>query len=181
MIRGEPAMLPVLPSTLESENRRHQFTVFYETYNLLLFRYALSILAQPALAEEALQESWVRCVLHADTFWALPDAARFPWMRVVVKNICLNLLKQEHKTLSLDPDWDGPAPEPGDTLGIVSIIRSMPEQYRTILELKFVLEWADKEIAQFVGLSPDAVRTRISRGRKLLQDALIQEGYTYDV
>ncbi|MGN0969499.1 MAG: RNA polymerase sigma factor, partial [Evtepia sp.] len=59
-------------------------------------------------------------------------------------------------------------------------IRAMPEQYRTILELKFVLEWRDKDIARYVGLSESAVSTRITRGRKLLQEALRKEGYVYE-
>ncbi|MBR6526534.1 MAG: sigma-70 family RNA polymerase sigma factor, partial [Lachnospiraceae bacterium] len=60
---------------------------------------------------------------------------------------------------------------------IVEVIRAMPEQYRTILELKFVLEWKDKEIARHLGLPLSTVTSRIHRGRKLLQDALIKEGY----
>lgn len=72
---------------------------------------------------------------------------------------------------------DAPAPDPGDTDGIVSIIRSMPEQYRQVLELKFLLEWSDEMIAQKLGLTLNATYTRISRGKKLLRERLIQEGY----
>lgn len=60
---------------------------------------------------------------------------------------------------------------------VAAIIRSMPEQYREILDLKFLEEKTDQEIADLLGLSKGAVSTRISRGRKLLQEKLREEGY----
>ena len=78
---------------------------------------------------------------------------------------------------ALDPDWDLPAQDDSGHRDIVEIIRAMPPQYRSILELKFVLEWSDQAIASHLGLSPGTVRTRIWRGRKLLQETLIEEGY----
>ena len=56
----------------------------------------------------------------------------------------------------------------------------MPEQYRTILELKFVWELEEKEIARQTGLTVSAVSTRVYRGRKLLQQALRKEGYGHE-
>ena len=84
--------------------------------------------------------------------------------------------KRRGRHLPLDPDWDAPAPEAGDVQGIVDLIRALPEQYRTILELKFLWEWTDRAIAQAVGLSVDAVSARVSRGRKLLQKKLTRGG-----
>lgn len=59
----------------------------------------------------------------------------------------------------------------------MDLIRALPEQYRTILKLKFLWEWTDRAIAQAVGLSVDAVSARVSRGRKLLQQNLREAGY----
>ena len=56
----------------------------------------------------------------------------------------------------------------------------MPVSYRKILELKFLLEWSNKEIAKHLGLTQTAVSSRINRGRKLLQDRLREEGYDYE-
>ena len=64
--------------------------------------------------------------------------------------------------------------------GIVTLIRTLPPLYRQVLELKLLLEWTDREMARYLGLSEGQVRTRIWRGRKLLQAALRKEGYEYD-
>ena len=63
---------------------------------------------------------------------------------------------------------------------LVALVDSMPETYREVLTLRFVLEWSSKEIARTLGLSVGAVNTRISRGRAMLIQRLKEVGYDYD-
>ena len=65
----------------------------------------------------------------------------------------------------------------GEFRALVEIIRRMPEDYRRVLELRFVAEWSISDIARELGLTESAVRTRTFRGRKLLIDTLKKEGY----
>lgn len=170
-------MLPILLAALDTPEEKDFFSRFYHKYKFDFYRYALSLLQDPHLAEEAVQEGWMKCVKHAKVFFQIPPEKRKAWMVVLVKNVCLDIRRAESKHQNLDPDWDMEAPAQGEPMGIIETIRAMPDQYRTILELKFVLEWKDKEIAQHLGLSLSTVTTRISRGRKLLQEALRKEGY----
>ncbi|MBQ9853405.1 MAG: RNA polymerase sigma factor [Ruminiclostridium sp.] len=170
-------MLPILLSALDTPEEKDFFSRFYHKYKTDLYRYALSLLQDQTLAEEAVQEGWMKCVKNAGVFFQIPPEKRKAWMVVLVKNVCLDIRRKESRHQPLDPDWDMEAPAQGEPLGILDTIRAMPDQYRTILELKFVLEWKDKEIARHLGLPLTTVTTRISRGRKLLQDALRKEGY----
>lgn len=171
-------MLPILLAMVDGEDQKAQFARFYHQYKLDLYRYALSILKSPPLAEEAVQEAWLRCVDNFEKFFSISCEKRLPWMVIVVKNISLNILKKETRYVSMEPDW-APDPDPGpqEQGDILALIRAMPEQYRAILELKFVLEWSDKEIARWMKLPLGTVSTRIWRGRKLLQEKLREEGY----
>ena len=160
-------MLPLLLSALDRPEEKRIFTLFFQTHEQGLLRYARSLTGSPVLGEEVCPE----------TFFAIPPDRRLGWMVVIVKHTAYSLLEKEGRHLPLDPDWDAPAPEAGDVQGIVDLIRALPEQYRTILELKFLWEWTDRAIAQAVGLSVDAVSARVSRGRKLLQKNLREAGY----
>lgn len=173
-------MLPILLAALETEEEKAFFTRFYHKYKTDFYRYALSILQNPHLAEEAVQEGWMKCVKNAGDFFAVEPQNRKAWMVVVLKRICLTMLQKESRATNLAEDWEPAAPDPGDSRGIVEIIRAMPEQYRTILELKFVLEWSDKAIARELRLPVTTVSSRVSRGRKLLQAQLRKEGYWHD-
>lgn len=170
-------MLPILLAVLETPTEKAIFTQFYKTHHTDLHRYALFLVKDPHQAEDVIQTAWLQCVRYAERFFSIPEDKRLPWMVTVVKNTALSHLRTVGRTVSLEEDWDLPAREEGDSGGIVEIIRAMPEQYRTILELKFLWELEDKEIARQVGLTPTAVSTRIYRGRKLLQEALRKEGY----
>lgn len=170
-------MLPILLAVLETPTEKAIFTQFYKTHHTDLHRYALFLVKDPHQAEDVIQTAWLQCVRYAERFFSIPEDKRLPWMVTVVKNTALSHLRTVGRTVPLEEDWDLPAREEGDPGGIVAVIRAMPEQYRTILELKFLWELEDKEIARQVGLTPTAVSTRIYRGRKLLQEALRKEGY----
>ena len=98
---------------------------------------------------------------------------------MAVRNECLTLLRRERPTVPLE-DWGDFAAqaESSEAEDIAAVIRAMPETYRAALEMKFLQERTDREIAQALQLSEGAVRVRISRGRALLQQKLREEGYT---
>ena len=98
---------------------------------------------------------------------------------MVVKNTALDMLRKDRRETPLeDLGWEASAPaDQGDFQALVAIIREMPEDYRRILELRFVAEWSLAEIAQATGMTEGAVKTRIFRGRKLLMEQLRREGY----
>ena len=131
----------------------------------------------PHQAEDIAQTAWLQCVQHAQRFFSLPEEKRLPWMVTLVKHAALTHLRTAGRTVPLDPEADLPAPEAGDPGDIIAILRSMPETYRTVLELRFLEELDSAEIARRTGLSVSAVDTRIHRGRKRLQEALRKEGY----
>ena len=79
-------------------------------------------------------------------------------------------------------DWDPPAQEDrqDEYDYLVSLIRSLPENYRRVLELKLVEEQTNQEIARRLGLKETTVGVRVMRGRAMLKERLEKEGYTYD-
>ena len=59
---------------------------------------------------------------------------------------------------------------------IITTIKSMKEKYRDILLLKYVQGLENDEIAELFGITEEAVRQRISRGKKLLEKKLNSMG-----
>ena len=123
------------------------FLPFYEQHKETLYHYACTLTANAHQAEDALQTAWLSCLRQEETFDALPPDKRLAWMSVVVKNAARSLWRQEQRYAPWDETWDAPAPAPDNGRAIAEIILSMPVSYRKILELKFLLEWSNKEIA----------------------------------
>lgn len=98
---------------------------------------------------------------------------------VAAKNTALDVLRREGRETELDAQvWEiAVLPDLGEFEALVALIRSMPEDYRRVLELRFVVEWSLQDIGRELGLTEGAVKSRVFRGRKLLIDALRKGGY----
>ena len=48
--------------------------------------------------------------------------------------------------------------------------------FRSVLEMKMLMGYTDKEVAQRLGISETAVSSRASRGRALLRELMEKEG-----
>lgn len=165
---------------LEGDSDREAFLALHAAYETRLYRTALSILKAPHLAEEAVQQAWELVIRNFSTIRELSRDKTAAYLVTIVRNTSIDLLRKEQHTDPLPENWDAPAPASDalDAYGrLVELVRSMPEPYRQVLELKFVLEWSNQEIARFLGINQSTVNTRIHRGRALLMERLEKEGY----
>lgn len=174
-------MLTMYLAMLGSEEDRERFTLLYEAHEKRIYAIALKVLGDPTRAEDAAQQAWLQVLRNWERVNALDWDAATKYLAVAAKNAALDLLKKEKWTTSMPEEWDPPAPEAdqGEYERLVSLILSMPEAYRRILELKFVEEESNREIARRLGLKESTVSTKVHRGRKLLLDAMEREGYCY--
>ena len=176
-------MITMFLAMLESEEDREKFLKLHSAYETKMMRIAVSILKSRTAAEDAVQQSWVQVIQHFDEIRQNPWDRIEGYMAVVVKNIAVTLLRQNRRTDTLPENWDVPVSEQkafGTPDGVIAIIRAMPELYRQVLEMKFVLEYSNREIAKVLRMNEATVATRVSRGRKALTAKLAEAGYGYD-
>lgn len=60
---------------------------------------------------------------------------------------------------------------------VLSVLRTLPEAYRETLAMRLVEGLSGPQIAEATGLTHGSVRVNLSRGMKLLQEALRKEGW----
>lgn len=181
-------MLSFYLSMIEGDWEKELFTRFYEQYEKKLFAVALRFMRTREGAEDALHNAMVKIIArYMEKFIALtqkPCQELEAWAVIIVKRTALDMLEKESHTTPLPEWWDAPAG--GSTEGeadygrLKELIRAMPETYREVLELRFVLEWSSAEIAGALNLTVSAVDARISRGRSRLIEILRKEGYHLD-
>jgi len=70
-----------------------------------------------------------------------------------------------------------PARERAEGREILEVLRTLPESYRETLTLRLVENMTGPEIAERTGLTHGSVRVNLSRGMKLLREALELRGY----
>lgn len=144
-----------------------------DRYGSMLYRLALVMLKRSMDAEDAVQETFLRYLDRMGTF---RDAEHEKaWLLTVCTNQCRDLLRshQRHPQVDLDqvPE-EGHQPQDRE---IWEALMALPEKYREVLVLHAVEGYRTEEIARIIGKTPSAVKMRLSRGRKLLEESLRKE------
>ncbi len=171
-------MLSLFLSVLETERDRQRFMSLYDQCHARIEQTAKRILNDQQDAEDAVQNTFVQIIRHFEKVYEIPCDELLFWCISIVKNEAYAILRKKQKTVLLE-DWDAKA----DTEmissydEIVKLFGRLPETYRGALEMKLLLDYSGKEIAQHLGISETAVNTRISRGRALLREIMEREGF----
>ena len=175
-------MLAICLAMLETEQDQRRFTRLFEAHEKKIYAVALRILGDPDRAEDAAQQTWLKLVQNWERVSALPWAETEGYVVTVSKNCALDMLRADQRTTAFPEDWDPPAPEEHQEEYdyLVSLIRSLPENYRRVLELKCVEEQSNREIARRLHINESTVASRVMRGKALLRQRLEKEGYIYD-
>lgn len=171
-------MLAVYLAMLESNEDRSKFMKLYEAYEKKLYAVALRILENNEKAEDAVQQAWLKILQHWERVSCLDWNLAGGYAVTTVKNAAIDILRQEKRIEPLPTTWDPPARDESqdEYQYLVSLIQSLPDTYRRILELKYVEENSNREIAKRLKMNEATVATRARRGRMMLKERLDEEG-----
>jgi RNA polymerase sigma factor (sigma-70 family) len=138
-----------------------------------LRRIAQSQCARSVDPDDAVQES---LLLIFRRIGALRTFASFPaWTFSIVRRECQRLLRSMHGEVAL-PEPDHPLFAYTDQYDLrrdlATAIQSLPEKYREAIILRDFEEFSITEIANQLLLTREAVKSRIHRGRQMVQEYL---------
>ena len=143
----------------------HDQTVYnwYEQYRVGLFRFALSILKDSHLAEDAMQEAFVRLLGQN----RLPDSEKIQaWLYRVVRNICYDILRRRKQEATEVPT--AAAPREGNW-EFIELISPLPRKEQEILALRFIGGFSHKETAGIMGMTLHGTKKRYERAIQSLR------------
>ena len=172
-------MLSFFISLLETDADRQRFIQLYDLHHVQVEQTAMRILKDQHDSEDAVQSTFLQIIKHFHKVYEIPCKNLSFWIISIVKNEALMILRKKKRIVHLE-DWDGFVEETeyiSEYSELVQLFSRLPETYRAALEMKFLLDYSGKEIAQRLGISETAVNTRISRGRALLKEILEKEGF----
>ncbi|WP_028519239.1 RNA polymerase sigma factor [Ruminococcus flavefaciens] len=144
-----------------------------EKYGDMLYRISLLILKNTADAEDAVQETFIKYFTKAPEF--ADGEHEKAWLITVATNKCRDMIRYRtrHETES-EELLNTYAVEKSDS-GILEALMELSDKYRIIMVLFYVEQYKIDEIADITGVSVSAVKMRLSRGRKLLEEKYRKE------
>ena len=155
------------------------FDEVHGALNARLFNFLLRLSRRPDVAEDLLEETWLRLVTHAKRLRS--DTRLAPWLFTVARNLHVSYQRsrvlEETHAASLIGLWPSGSPRlsPFDETAtneterrLEAALATLPASYREVLLLVGVEGFRPVDAAEVCGISPEALRQRLSRARALL-------------
>lgn len=135
----------------------------------------------PSLAEDVVQEAFLRAIERADQ---LRDEARmFPWLVRIALRVAIDHKRKTRREAPLEEGWDAPTrPEDGpharaasrqDALLVEKALAELPSYPRELVAMRYFAHLSTAELAEVFGKSEVAIRKDLQRARGRLKDALL--------
>ena len=170
---------------LFKERTGNDFTHFYKKYYPKLIYYTSKICNDQQKAEDVTTESFMTAFEKIDKYEK--DKSQFStWLFTIARNIMLQEIKNQKKTVSIDVEVD----EEGTTLKdfiqeedpkeyIVDLstkkaeimkrhISKLKDPYKKVIEMREIKKMAYKDIADELGKNLSTIKSQIRNGRALL-------------
>jgi RNA polymerase sigma factor (sigma-70 family) len=155
------------------------FDAVHSAFSVRLFNFLARLTNRRDVAEDLLEETWLRLVGHAHRLKA--DTRLAPWLFTVARRLyvsyCRARLLEESHAGALIGLWPSGSPGPSPLAAaeasearrrIATALGSLPAAYREAPLLVAVEGLPPSEAAEVCGVTAEAMRQRLSRARALL-------------
>jgi RNA polymerase sigma factor (sigma-70 family) len=162
------------------------FDAIYDAFNVRLFTFLLRLTRRHHVAEDLLEETWLRLVKHAGRL--RPDTRLGPWLFTVARNLHVSYVRsrmiEDSAAVGLMALWPisvhRSSPFEATAANelerrIERVLASLPPASREVLLLVGVAGLDHSDAADVCGITPEALRQRLHRARATLANALDAE------
>jgi RNA polymerase sigma-70 factor (ECF subfamily) len=177
---------------LARQGNADSFRIIMQRNNQRLYRVARSVVQDDSEAEDVVQQAYVNAFISLGSFRG--DSSLPTWLTRITRNEALERLRRRRPVVDLEVLDAAPAsgtsrvipfplmsesadPERAAAQSqvrhlIERAIDDLPEIFRVVFVMRDVEEMSIEETADFLGLPPATVKTRLHRARRQLRRAL---------
>lgn len=156
------------------------YRYLYDNYAKALFVAIKQIIPQQEIAEDLLQDTFVKVWQNIHTY----DGTRgrlYTWMMSIARNLCIDRTRskefnKQSKTATLQDNVYSSAPTEEATItdtGLKNVLKSIPEENARLIDLAYYKGFTQEEIAKILVMPVGTVKTRmraaISNLRKIIK------------
>ena len=146
--------------------------LLYRSYRGAMLQRALGVLGDHTLAEDAVQEAFIRISRHIRRFETMnPDERRYLCL-TIAKNAALNMLRDRGFVDELPDTHAAVDRDIALSIDINAAFDTLEEGHRQVVLLRLRYGFDTFETAKLLGIKSGTVRSRLNRARKILKEIL---------
>ena len=155
----------------------HEMQRLLECYGNDILRLCTLYLKDRHLAEDALQETYIRVWQKYSTFRG--QAEEKTWITRIAINVCKNFRRtawfqrtEPFDLIEIAGDIRDDYQQIDESIDLMQAILNLKEKYRAVLLLKYYEEFSVKEIADILSMKKSTVLSLLRRGRNQIRQYL---------
>lgn len=165
---------------LESQKSKdEQLKLLIDDYASYINRLAYLYVKDWSIAEDITQDVFLKCYEKMDTFRG--DSSYKTWLYKITVNKCKDYLKSKWYRSILPTEYikdvlltTNRTPEQqvvanDEKHALAQLVLSLPGKYREVIILFYYEQLNIKEIAEITGIKQETIKTRLQRGKRMLQ------------
>lgn len=169
-------MIAIYLALIDDEKDKIEFREIYEEYSKQMWYVANEILHDRFLAEDAVHDAFLGIARNFSKIRSFEPKTIRAYVITSARNAALMIERKNKSDNTIDIERlyeirDDKAAADINRIEMldlaVFVINRLPELYREVMYLRFILELSDKEIALQLGKNQNTVSQQISRGRKM--------------
>ena len=173
-----------VPEQAAKPDAVHDFDALVDTYQNALIRYAYRRLRSPDLAQDVVQEAFLRYLRKPSTDFKGPEH-RGAWLFRVTHNLCIDRVKRESRRREIYEELEPAQVAKFPLSEIVSaerwerlegLLDRLSDNQRAVMVLYFQDKKSYKEISEITGQSLSNVGMLLHRGLKKLRTLIDEKG-----
>ena len=163
------------------EGRLSAFEQLVKRYHNILYQNALCYVHHPEEAQDIVQETFLKIFQELSS---LNNPEKFgSWIRVVVRNACLNALRSHRRTIMAQKEmerelaeesFNAPSIESTEMASMSNLLSRLSEEGAQAFTMHYIEGLPTKSIAQQLGCSSQSIKQRLYRVRKQLQQEVLK-------
>ncbi|MCB5247514.1 MAG: RNA polymerase sigma factor [Candidatus Cloacimonetes bacterium] len=136
---------------------------FVAEHQRALFNFACQLTRSEDEADDLLQDTWIKCMLHQQLLSSLTTAKQRSWLFTVLKHRWLDICRHRKLERKVQAELDKPVTNPVQVYNLEPHLEQLSPLEQQILRMKFWEEKNSREIAAELKLPEGTVRWRLKQ------------------
>ena len=149
----------------------------YTVHRQELERYCRTMCSNPEMAEDIVQEVYIRAMSNLDTLAGLDRSQRRAWLYKTARNLYVDAVRksaarQAREEKCLPPEE---ARDPFAEMEAAQLILMLPQQDRALFSMRYMEGYSAAQLAKLMDVPQSTIRARLMRARNYLKMKLLEE------
>lgn len=149
----------------------------YLTYRPELVGWCKNMTRDSSLAEELVQEAFLRAMLHEETLSVLGEKQRRAWLYRVIKNLYIDRARRGSYEVVVDTISESADESDAVTnLEWEHLLESLPDIEGVLFTMRYLQGYNSEQLSQIFQIPSGTIRSKLSSARKHLKEAIGGKG-----